>query len=234
MISSSCLLVAILLLYIDQAISEEPCYGFLGEIYNQERAFFGVDSPPERTYTLCEDTLYEPGVLSSTGLESGDTPLTIYENAHVKCGSDGSSSNNCTITGTGTYGIFLVDGISWRRQGLGTIMFEGITISGFQQARQIPVVIAGESGNVTFKDCIFENLETSPLFYFDEIDYSEPSDGRRRNLFDEGFDTYNYLYDANMMLGGQPPRTLVSNSDRQITTNTTLTWTFQGCQFRVR
>jgi len=237
MISFRCLALAILFLnVVDRAISDEPCYGLLKDIWDEESAFasldspLSLDSPQKRTYTLCENTVYEPGKINEAGIleEFGDTPLTIYRNAHVKCGPDGSSTNNCTITGSGTYGIFVVDITNWGIKGLGNLIFEGITISLFEQNRQFPVVVGGESGDITFKDCVFENILADPIFSLHEHDFSFP---RTRSLSTPA-GTSNFIYPASGRWDGRPHRNLISTHSNQIADKSSIKWTFQGCKFR--
>jgi len=124
-----------------------------------------------REYILCPNTEFITGTFyydeqtNLTEYLGGTAPLGGRSNMHVKCGADGSSSNNCTIH-TGEFGFSLryfefLD-FEYAQGGIVTnLTVEGVTF-GKAPASQFsyldtPVVISNYTGDLTFKDCVFQH-----------------------------------------------------------------------------
>eukprot|EP00934_Nitzschia_sp_Nitz4_P006338 Nitzschia sp. Nitz4//scaffold2_size372955//289102//290753//NITZ4_000456-RA/size372955-snap-gene-0.45-mRNA-1//1//CDS//3329546877//6328//frame0 len=103
-----------------------------------------------RTYILCPDTTYEMGFVNSVGgFDDGFEPLQPRPHIHYKCGDDGSSSNNCVLTG-GDYGM-----ISFSSPDIAhnNVTLQGITFDNLGGA----AALFARAGNFSFVDCIFKN-----------------------------------------------------------------------------
>ena len=139
-----------------------------------------------RTYTLCPNTTFSPGTANQdTGvISNGDFPLVCRRNCHIKCGTDGSSSNNCKIQGSGTYGIFMAPYLVFddAPTDASNIVIQGITLELWKKEDQIPVISASPSGNITYVDCVFKENRADPLFVLDEFLLSSSTSGRNRHL----------------------------------------------------
>lgn len=162
---------------LSQAQAQGGCIRDLSEIFNREVET--EDFSIKRTYILCPNTRFEPGVLNTENgqIEGGQFPLVLLENAHVKCGEDGSSDNNCVIDGTGTYAMFLTPYTLFELLDASNIIVEGITVDFWVRAGQIPIIAAAPFGDITFLDCRFTNNQADPLFFIDEILFTDPGIG---------------------------------------------------------
>lgn len=160
-----------------QANAQSQCIKDLSDIFNAEQEI--EDFSVKRTYILCPNTRFEPGVLdeASGQILGGQFPLVLLENAHVKCGEDGSSANNCVIDGTGTYAMFLTPYSLFGLESAANIVVEGITVDFWVRSGQLPIIIAAPEGDITFLDCIFSNNLADPLFFIDEILFINPGLG---------------------------------------------------------
>jgi len=192
------------------------CWGRFEDIVDNE-ILVRNDTSEIFVYELCADTVFAPGVIGPNfGLLFGDSPLTLKPNAHVRCGPDGSVANNCTMDGGGTFGIYTIPHTFFFQDepekiltSIGTIIFEGLTISGWAfPSQQVPILIAGNDGEVKFKDCIFSDNIADPLFALLEVDFElspdelpaqrslanfNTSDGDSRRL------PYDYSYGYNLV-----------------------------------
>jgi hypothetical protein len=126
------------------------CYDDLDEIYAREEKV--TDSTVWREYILCPDTEYIIGTFNRFVDErilfvGGFTPISPRNNVHYKCGSDGSSSNNCVLVG----GSFHVLSFGTQFEEVqGNVTMEGIT---FESAFRITLFL-GNAGDITFQDCV--------------------------------------------------------------------------------
>lgn len=128
-------------------VTPPECWGNTTDIFShlsQQAAY------SHNTYVLCPHTVYDIG-FNNNGLccSNGDLPLVGRANTHYMCGTDGSSSNNCTLR-SGTIQV-AIDNMIFD-ENVTDITFEGIT---FEQAGSY-VTLPSSSGNFTFKDCIFQ------------------------------------------------------------------------------
>eukprot|EP00545_Synedropsis_sp_CCMP1620_P006975 CAMPEP_0119003292 /NCGR_PEP_ID=MMETSP1176-20130426/477_1 /TAXON_ID=265551 /ORGANISM="Synedropsis recta cf, Strain CCMP1620" /LENGTH=688 /DNA_ID=CAMNT_0006954881 /DNA_START=32 /DNA_END=2098 /DNA_ORIENTATION=- len=152
-----------------------PCLKTFRAIYEMEDALTSTDTQKHRTYTICPNTLIEPGVVEQTTGEINfdDLPLSCKENCHVRCGESGSSSNNCKIDGTGTYGVFQIPYFIFDDQPSSSenVVFEGFTLDFFINDKQYPVIIGAAFGDVSFIDWKFTNNNADPFFVMEETFY---------------------------------------------------------------
>ena len=156
---------------------QAQCIRDLSEIFDAE--IETEDFSIKRTYILCPNTRFEPGVLNTENgqIEGGQFPLVLLENSHVKCGEDGSSDNNCVIDGTGTYAMFLTPYTLFELLDASNIIVEGVTVDFWVRGGQIPIIAAAPFGDITFLDCKFTNNQADPLFFIDEILFTDPGLG---------------------------------------------------------
>ena len=71
--------------------------------------------------------------------------MQLRPNTRYKCGADGKSTNNCTLTG----GLFQIVATAHDREENENILVEGITFRGGAATLMV------SNSNVTFRDCIF-------------------------------------------------------------------------------
>ena len=164
------------------------CLTDLTDIFQNENAV--TDTNIKRTYTLCPNTSFKTGKANQqTGqIEGGQHPIVTRANAHVKCGDNGKSSNNCKIDGT-DYGIFQMPFQIFedRPTDSSNVIFEGITMEFFFKDSQIPVLAAAHTGDVTFRDCVWSDNNADPLFLLSELgDVPQSSASGRSARLEEG------------------------------------------------
>ena len=230
------------------AITE--CLKDLSDILTNENLV--TNTSIKRTYTLCPNTSFKTGKASQqTGqIEGGQTPIVTRANAHVKCGNDGKSSNNCEIDGTGNYGIFQMPFQIFenRPTDSSNVIFEGLTISHWLSIGQLPVVVAAHTGDVTFRDCVWKDNRADPLFLLSELSNGQSSSARSVTPGPPGFkDTWSpngskrdrSLYDADSVMEPITP-TIVNEKanitvigDRILQQTGLFKVTFEGCLFDV-
>ena len=147
-----CLSLALCCLVLPKAVLGQNCFTNTTVIANMEANV--QDLSVRRVYELCANSVIETGVLDAMGI-AGLFPLAVSANATVKCGPDGSRSNNCTIA-FGDIGIFLspFTGAQLNAGFLNAdgIVYQGITVS---DIRRGPVRGQLVTGNVLFSDCAF-------------------------------------------------------------------------------
>jgi hypothetical protein len=151
------------------------CHSNFSSISDVETALDDISI--HRTYTLCPNTKFDAATLNSDGNFIGASPLFVRSNVLVQCGSDGSSQNSCVIDGNGDYGI-VIDPLGWgfNESFVENVTIQGVTVDFFtfnSEYTVFPVSVGLESGDVTFKDCIFSNNVGDPLFEI--IQYIFPS-----------------------------------------------------------
>jgi hypothetical protein len=160
------------------------CHSNFSSISDVETALDDISI--HRTYTLCPNTKFDAATLNSDGNFADKSPLFVRSNVLVQCGSDGSSQNSCVIDGNGDYGI-VIDPLGWgfNESFVENVTIQGVTVDIFtfnSEHTVFPVTVGFESGDVTFKDCIFSNNIGDPLF--DLKHYIFPS--RRLQLEEDG------------------------------------------------
>lgn len=137
------------------------CYSDLNEILERDWLFTEdeVEYIP-RTYTICPDTVYQMGVITSSGhgveYTGGFDALVPRPNSHYKCGESGLLSNNCVLTG----GSWPIIGYGGDLQML-NVTFEGFVIESAVEGG----VILSKPGDITFIDCVFRVSTT----YYDMV-----------------------------------------------------------------
>ena len=97
------------------------------------------------TYIICPNTVFD-----------FDNPSNLWEmngNTNYLCGADGSSKNNCTVTGGNAH--FTIYSFTFNDSSKENILVSGFT---FEKARFISGIIAAW-GKHTFRDCIFKVSE---------------------------------------------------------------------------
>jgi hypothetical protein len=127
---------------------ESDCFDDLDEIRQLELDLSEGDIAIGRTYVLCPDTVFLIGILQADGTFAGGfAAITPRPNVHYKCGTTGSSANNCRLLG-GSSTIISYGGDPQHTN----VTFEGLTIESAKQSG----VVAATPGDLTFKDCIFK------------------------------------------------------------------------------
>lgn len=160
--AASSLLVAVHLVpgVLSQSTGSASCFTNLTLIFEAELAV--TDLSVARKYILCPNTKFVPS-------------LMLRSNATALCGEDGSSANSCVIEqgdpvadGTivaisiGTYEVGVTNDTV-----VENVVVQGVTvdfISASLDPAVIPVIVGLQKGDVTFKDCIFSNLQGEPMF----------------------------------------------------------------------
>jgi hypothetical protein len=153
-ISSSLFLVA----YVVHA--QSSCYRNTTEILVQQT--LQVTAEGERNvYTLCPNTIFQLGPSTTPGKQS---PLVARSNTLFKCGTDGSSANNCVLSGgesqfwSSETGVFDTDEGAGESGIVATdVVVQGIT---FQDAQHVAILLEA-AGDVTFIDCIIRVSKTT-------------------------------------------------------------------------
>jgi len=165
--------------FIFDDVLADDCISELKHIYMAEEALLTTET--KRNYVLCSDTIFTPGPVDESGtvLIGSDAPLVCRSNCTIEC------ENNCILDGSegSTYGIFLMPSLAFGSTAMDpvveSIVISGVTVRGWTDAaNQIPVVVGGTSGSVTFKKCTFEDNQADPLFLLDQYMMSEAMDGR--------------------------------------------------------
>jgi len=121
-----------------------------------------ADSPKEKyVYVLCPDTVFD-----LSGMTASNTTTILLSNTEIRCGIDGSSSNNCLFYGGEHHMVFHPDVI------VSDVLIEGIK---FTRSKSTSIIAWGKpQSTATFRDCHWEEN-----FGFTLIDIY-PSDKQRR------------------------------------------------------
>ena len=110
-----------------------------------------ADTTQQRTYIICPGTEITVGTLdpNNNNALTGNFYFQARPNLHIQCGPDGSSANNCTVTG----GTLQVDGTDWLGNTEPPFNFK---LSGFTFREVDRYNFWGNMpGSITFYDCIF-------------------------------------------------------------------------------
>lgn len=125
-----------------------------------------IDENAFRTYILCPNTEYNLAEVLHQGEahSEGQSPLLISKsNVRIQCGEDGSSSNNCILTG-GIYqlGFFRVaSGGAPNDISISNAFVQGLT---FKSSGTFNIMVENR-GELTVTDCVFRNNQNiSPIF----------------------------------------------------------------------
>jgi hypothetical protein len=126
---------------------EPDCYEDLNNIGLREKVLSTDQLAIGRTYVLCPDTVFFMGILNQNIFEGGFDAIIPRPNVHYKCGTSGSSANNCRLL-TGSAAILSAAGDPLHTN----VTFEGLTI----ESSVVAGVVAALPGDLTFVDCIFK------------------------------------------------------------------------------
>ena len=146
--------------------SVDGCYTSLDDIF----IVIGDDSKlfePKR-FVLCPGTLVEVGFLiPGVGIDKGQRPFVPRSNTEYLCGEDGSSTNNCTISG-GDFGLLSVPVFFRQDLTVTNVQVRGFTFVGQMQYASFIAV----NGDISFYDCIFRDTSNfgAMVFNFDSSD----------------------------------------------------------------
>ena len=150
-------IISLLALKFSLGISQNlSCVSSITELVSLESIV--QDYSQLRSYTLCSNSAYQVGDLDYSNHlinTTGSPPIPIRPNLQIKCGPDGSRSNNCFVYGgnvvqvdaTGYFGVSNGSSIS-----IDNVLISGITFSDAQGYS----VWATRPGNITFSDCEFQ------------------------------------------------------------------------------
>ena len=136
------ILTCLIFVELHRALSQENCISDIALISFDERLLTDVSAP--RTYVICPGTRYTPGALLEQSFEGDRTPLIVRSNAIVKCGDDGSSTNNCTIDGSkgGAFGANVAPlAMGFPEAFAVGVVFQGITFDSFTATFNFPYPI---------------------------------------------------------------------------------------------
>jgi hypothetical protein len=140
--------------------NDDSCYKKIKDINKKERNI--EDYSKLRVYTLCPNTTYEIGNFdSSTGTFDPryDHPIQlIYPNMHIKCGSDGNSSNGCfLVKGNWQVETFKSQGaIVKSPDSIDNVMIQGLTLKKVASTN-VNYVKEAPPAHLTVKDCKFQS-----------------------------------------------------------------------------
>lgn len=133
------------------------CYVNTADIYVDVLA---ADSSIPRTYVICPDTVIDirdddldlsPGPLPNNTFEGGKQPaIYLRSQSTVMCGTDGKSSNNCTLRG-GILQFAFLNG--W----FGDEVARNVRVLGLTfEAADFVSTALNRRGDITFIDCIWK------------------------------------------------------------------------------
>ena len=143
-IHNSTFVIAFLtLFYCLSAALAEQCIGSFDALRELEIARGNNNTIPV-TYVICPNTVFDMEPIKDQYL------WEMNGNTNYLCGADGSSKNNCTVTGGNAQ--FLIYFSSYDQSSKDNILISGFT---FKNAADINGSI-GVSGKHTIRDCIFK------------------------------------------------------------------------------
>lgn len=104
-------------------------------------------------YTICPDTVITIGKPDEDGncCVDGDMSLFVKSQTTIQCGNDGSSDNNCVLTGGNTQ-VFAAGGTYSGESTMENVHLKGLT---FDAAEFLGSALA-RKGDITFRDCVFQ------------------------------------------------------------------------------
>lgn len=153
---------------------DPPCLTSLDDVYHFEANL--TDDRSLRTYILCPGTKFEVGGRNSNdgnpfdmSRSDGSYPIIINRpNMRVLCGADGSSQNDCVITGgdmqLGIIDEFNTGGLPAMNSLVRGITFTGASIANIQATFPCHVIV---------QDCIFR-VSNSPVLEWFNVSPSSP------------------------------------------------------------
>lgn len=166
-------------LFASNVVFAQDCISDLGDLLNTEGPLTQAQIAESREYILCPDTVYEVGIGVGGNIEDGQFPIVVRSNAHVKCGEDGSSANNCVIT-AGQFAVFLNTYDFFGDLSMDNVIIQGITIQDISFAGDVPIVCQHNKGSIEFRDIIYRANSASPSFVLAQLPYDFLTQGGRR------------------------------------------------------
>jgi hypothetical protein len=105
----------------------------------------------QKVWTLCPNTIFDIGFPFANGecCFIGQPPLVALENTRFQCGSDGLSSNNCTLRGGRSH---FVSSRSAEETDNTNVQVAGMT---FESANFFTAIL-DNAGDITFTDCVWK------------------------------------------------------------------------------
>jgi hypothetical protein len=148
---------------------QQSCLTTTTELVDLENAV--QDFSQLRSYTLCPNSIFEIALLDySNDLVNGTgTPMIpIRPNMEIKCGVNGSRSNNCFVYG----GDVQVDATGYFGISNGSVLsVDNVLLSGIIFSSSLGYSVwATRPGNLTFRDCEFQ---VSEPYYCSTISYQK-------------------------------------------------------------
>eukprot|EP00536_Pseudo-nitzschia_multiseries_P011467 jgi/Psemu1/205883/e_gw1.392.9.1 len=171
------------LFFVSISVRGQGCVKDFQEIHDLEAKV--VDSVRPRRYIVCPKTTIhigeldfnnrlrfpEPSNLDGNSINT-NPPLPLRPNMNIRCGDDGSKTNNCVITG----GHLQVDGTSTR--GITESSVDNIIIEGFifENATKSSFLV-DKPGTITLKNCEWRSFTHSSVvpIMMDYYDSFNPS-----------------------------------------------------------
>jgi hypothetical protein len=142
------------------ASNATACITDLSIVLNSQYTDNGTVAIPINTlghqeFILCPNTEFKTGFFNAqgTGIVGGAFPLCLRSNMTIKCGVDGKSTNNCSIT-TGDAALVTQNGFfEINETVIENAVVSGITFAG--SIRQQMFVLAQLGGSINVIDCRF-------------------------------------------------------------------------------
>jgi hypothetical protein len=155
---------------------EYPCFTSTRDILTAQL------TTAQRDFRICPDTHINIGLpadASFTKFVGGDFPLSVVHNdVTVACGSNGKSSNNCTLNG-GLYQFITIPTNPLVNKTITTdnLKLKGITFTGSLNRLPFPasatgfinpasVLVSAPGKNMVVEDCIFRSLRLNSTVFF--------------------------------------------------------------------
>jgi hypothetical protein len=134
-----------------------PCLKSLDDVYHSEANL--TDDMSLRTYILCPRTIFKVGTRSGNNgtPDDGSHPIIINRsNMRLLCGADGTSQNDCVITG-GDIQLGIIDEFNTGGLPATNSLVRGIIFTGAAQSN----IQANFPCHVVVQDCIFRVRRSS-------------------------------------------------------------------------
>jgi len=204
------------------------CFEDLNSIQERENSLSMEEVKVGRTYTLCPNREYFIGRLDPSipgTFVGGSTSFLPRPNVYYKCGTSGSSTNNCRII-DGSFPIVMFG--SKNDLYSTNVTFQGITIeSSFSGG-----VLAAKPGDVTFIDCIFRNHENlGPIILLYENRLSRRLAQLDFHEFMNEWETNTLVAPSSDATNEEPTPELISRTLQTSALISTFTFTCRKCLF---
>ena len=143
MMSINTVIIAFLtLVHCIYTVTAEQCIGSFDALRELEFKRWNNNTIPV-TYVICPNTVFDMEVIKE------QYQWEMNGNTNYLCGADGSSKNNCTVTGGDVH--FQISYYAYGQSSKNNILISGFT---FEKAYFVNGV-TGMSGKHTIRDCIF-------------------------------------------------------------------------------